>query len=84
MGRTYQGTPASLCWATENPNMQSSQVALGPSCTIRLLVSMLKERAVVVRERRRRRDLSMMRSRVTNYSGVSLHNCLSEEWKLLF
>ena len=39
---TYQGTPASLCWATENPNIQSSQVSLGPCWITRFFVSMLK------------------------------------------
>ena len=56
---THQGTPASLCWATEKPNMQSSQLSLGPSCTTRLFVSMLKPWQEARRESRRRRNVSM-------------------------
>lgn len=54
---THQGTPASLCWATENPNMQSSQESRGPFWITRFLVSMLKASLVLIRTRRSRETL---------------------------
>ena len=50
---THQGTPASLCCATANPNMHSeSQVVLGPEWTTTEPMSMLKAVVVVRRSRR--------------------------------
>ena len=65
---THQGTPASLCWATENPNMQSSHESRGPFWITRFLVSMLKASLVLIRTRRSRgrlRSLSMMKRRMS-------------------
>ena len=79
---TYQGTPPSLCWATENPNIQlSSQEPLGLCCITKLFVSMLKLWHVWSMQSRTRSSLSLsmvIMVRVRMITKMSLRSLASE------